>query len=229
MKAYIKHSVDNSIFEQAKCGFIQMGFEIEYYNNIDNTFKEKLEYADVVVGFIQDISNLQKVMGLTTLKPLDYPEELKKYLHRDIKKISISELPNVYPFFIKPTSIKSFNGRVVRDFKDLIGIIDTELYFTNTIYNIVSEYRCFIANGKILGVKHYKGSPYKSLDENIVLEMLKDYKNAPKAFSMDLGLTECGKTILIECNNGYSSGNYGLSDTLYATFLLESYKELINN
>lgn len=221
MKAYIKKA-DNSLFEQAKCGFIHMGYEIVYYDNLE----VEVEDDSIVVGFISDILKVQKLMKFDSLRQIDYPDELKEYLFRDIKKIFINQLPNKYPFFIKPTSIKSFGGRVVNQYKDLIGTIDTELYFTDTIYNIISEYRCFILNGEIIGVKNYKGNPYQCLKEKTVLEMVNNFKNCPNSYSMDLGITECGKTILIECNNGYSTGNYGLSDILYAKFLKQGYLDI---
>lgn len=219
MKAYIKKTDDLSLYEQAKCGFIKMGYEIVYYDKIT----EPVEDDCVVVGFISDIWNVAILMGFDEIKQLDYPNELKKYLKRDIKKIRLQDLPDKYPYFIKPTMIKSFTGRVVREFRDIIGIQDIELYFTETILDVVSEYRCFILNGEVLGVKHYKGSPYYSLNEEIVIEMVNCYTARPNAYSMDLGITRSGETILIECNNGYSSGNYGLPEILYANFLKQGW------
>jgi hypothetical protein len=221
MKVYIKKA-ENSLFEQAKCGFIQMGYEIVYYNKLET----EIENDSIVVGFISDILNIQKLMQFDNLKQIDYPTELIDYLYRDFKIISINNLPDKYPYFIKPISIKSFSGRVIKEYKDLIGTLDTELYFTETIYNIISEYRCFILNGELIGVKHYKGSPFKCLQEKTVLDMIDKYKNSPNAYSMDIGITECGKTILIECNNGYSTGNYGMSDIMYAKFLKQSYLDI---
>lgn len=222
MKAYIKKTDDISLYEQAKCGFVKMGYEIVYYDCIT----QPVEDDCVVVGFISDIWNVAILMGFNEIKQLDYPDELKSYLKRDIKKIRVQDLPEKYPYFIKPTMIKSFTGRVVKEFRDLIGIQDIELYFTETILDVVSEYRCFILNGEVLGVKHYKGNPYCCLNEEIVIEMIKNYTSRPNAFSMDLGITRTGETVLIECNNGYSSGNYGLSDILYANFLKQGWIDI---
>ena len=222
MKVYIKISEDNSLFEQAKCGFVKMGYEIIMYDALS----EKVELDSIVIGFISDISNISKIMGFKKIKQIDYPKELNKYLKRDFKKLRINELPNKYPYFIKPTSIKSFSGRIVNSFKDLIGVENVELYFTDKILNIVSEYRCFILENKVIGVKHYKGSPYYSLKESVVLDMIKDYKDCPNAYSLDIGITKDNDFVLIECNNAYSTGNYGLSDILYAKFLRQGYIDI---
>ena len=40
------------------------------------------------------------------------------------------------------------------------------------------------------------------------------------------GVTEKSENILIECNNAYSSGNYGLSDLMYAKFLKQGYLDI---
>jgi hypothetical protein len=222
MNAHIRKTVENSLFEQAKCGFVQMGYEIVYYD------KEipKIDEYSVFVGFISDILKMVKINKFDNLKQIDYPYQLLEFMQRDVVKITIKDLPETYPYFIKPTSIKSFSGRVVREYKDLIGVLDTELYFTETVLDIVSEYRCFVLNGEIIGVKHYKGSPYFSLNENVVLDMVKKFTECPNAYSLDLGITNENKTVLIECNNGYSTGNYGLSDILYAKFLKQSYIDI---
>lgn len=222
MKAYIKKTEENSLFEQAKCGFLKIGFEIIYYDVLNS----KIEDDAIVVGFIEDILNISKIMGFDELKQIDYPDELKEYLHRDISITTTSNICNEYPFFIKPTGIKSFSGRVVREFKDLIGVINTELYFTKTIHKIESEYRCFILGGEILGVKHYKGNPFISINENILNDMVCKYKTAPNSYSLDIGITDKGLNILIECNNGYSTGNYGLSEIQYAKFLMQGYLDI---
>ena len=47
MKVYIKKVKDNSLFEQAKCGFVKMGYEIVMYS----TLSEKVEKDAIVVGF----------------------------------------------------------------------------------------------------------------------------------------------------------------------------------
>lgn len=223
MKAYVKRTDNNSLFEQARCGLIFLGYEVVYYKDVP----KNIESDAIVVGFIGDIVEVANNQGYI-LKQIDYPEKLKKYLYRNITRTHTKNLKLEFPFFIKPTNIKSFAGRVVNEFKDLIGVKDEELYFTKGIYNIVSEYRCYILNGQIIGVKHYKGDPYLSLEESLVQEMVSEYTDCPNAYSMDIGITECGKNILIECNSGYSTGNYGLSDVHYAKFLIRGYEDIKN-
>lgn len=45
---------------------------------------------------------------------------------------------------------------------------------------------------------------------------------------MDFGVTNTGATILVEVNDGYSLGNYGLDSLLYAKLLSARWTELTN-
>ena len=48
----------------------------------------------------------------------------------------------------------------------------------------------------------------------------------PEGFAMDFGVTDDGRTLLIEVNDGYSLGTYGLEATLYARLLSARWAEL---
>lgn len=225
MKAYIKQTTESSSFEQTRIGFIAMGYECIYYIN---TPKE-LTKEDILVGYITDVHKAFKQLGLEIPESIDYPEELSEYFGRKIEKIQFNDIFKLeYPYFIKPTKYKQFAGKVVREFKDLIGLVDTELYLTKEILDIVSEWRVFIMDGEILGVKHYKGDPFICAKKDKTEEIISKYKSAPNIYSLDLGILSNGETIVVEVNDGYSSGNYGLSELQYAKFLSIGYKQYIN-
>ena len=117
MKAYIKKDNNVSLFEQARCGFQIRGYEIQYYEK----FNSILDEDDVVVGYIEDIEDVRKIMGYKEIEQINYPDPLKKYLKRDIRIINttIHELATVIsitnkPFFIKPTGLKTSSGEVIK-------------------------------------------------------------------------------------------------------------------
>lgn len=88
------------------------------------------------------------------------------------------------------------------------------------VVNFVSEWRCFIKHHALVGVKHYKGdwtiSPSAS---QLEVAMTLGRKTMPDAYSLDLGVTSEGKTLLVEANEGYALGSYGLASIVYAHFL----------
>ena len=55
---------------------------------------------------------------------------------------------------------------------------------------------------------------------------MSDYKSAPNGFALDFGLTKDGRTILIEVNDGYSTGNFGLVSVDYAKLLSARWAEI---
>lgn len=52
------------------------------------------------------------------------------------------------------------------------------------------------------------------------------YTSAPNAYALDIGLTAAGATLLIEVNEGYSVGSYGLPSLRYAKFLSARWAQL---
>lgn len=93
-------------------------------------------------------------------------------------------------------------------------------------YGIVAEWRVFIRYGKILGARIYSGNWRAHFDYKIIEQAVKDYRHAPVAYTLDFGLTKEGKTLLIEANDGYSIGSYGLFYIDYAKLLSARWAEL---
>ena len=52
------------------------------------------------------------------------------------------------------------------------------------------------------------------------------YENAPNGYAFDVGVTKQGETILVEANDGFSLGSYGLFYIDYAKLLSARWAEL---
>ncbi|GKX65922.1 ATP-grasp domain-containing protein [Inconstantimicrobium mannanitabidum] len=235
MKVFIRKGFDNEIsnhnFYEAFSGFKQMGFEIKFFQNIEDLRDSQKE--DIVVGYVDDVRTALSRFNIIAPE-IDYPEELKSYLGRKIWKTKLSSIannPENWNVFIKPIEDKKFTGVVVRSTKDLIGCgtynEDTEILCSEVV-NFVAEWRCFVRYGKIIDVRRYKGDWRANLNSTIVENAVSEFKSAPKAYAIDFGLTDKGETLLIEVNDGYSLGFYGLSDLAYAKLLAARWAELTN-
>ena len=55
-----------------------------------------------------------------------------------------------------------------------------------------------------------------------------EYKSAPAAYAIDFGVTDDGRTLLIEVNDGYALGSYGLFYPDYSKLLSARWAELTN-
>ena len=223
MKIYIQSNNYNIPctynFMNAYQGFYEMGFEIVRFS--DNQTLRQSGKEDVVVGYVDTVRSRLCDFGIITPE-IDYPYELQKYLGRRIWKTKMNNVANVpesWPVFVKPVEDKQFTGVVVNSPKDLIGCgiqgVNQDI-LCSEIVNFTAEWRCFVRYGKILSVRPYKGDWRCHYDHKVIANAVNDYSSAPAGYSIDFGLTDDGRTLLIEVNDGYSLGCYGLFYIDYA-------------
>ncbi|MCR5123091.1 MAG: ATP-grasp domain-containing protein [Ruminococcus sp.] len=210
-------------------GFREMGFELRHFH--DNSGLCESSREDIVVGCVDTVRSRLNDFGITTPE-IDYPDELRPYLGRKVWQTKMSVInnnPDKWNVFIKPLEDKQFTGVVVRSVKDLVGCgicgVDQDIYCSE-IVDFVAEWRCFVRYGRILDVRHYRGDWRKHFDHKVIENAVRDYKSAPAGYSADFGLTSDGRTLLIEVNDGYALGCYGLFYIDYAKLLSARWAEL---
>lgn len=233
VKVYIQ-SYENGIphnynFMNAYQGFYEMGFEVVPFH--DNDKFQESNKEDVVVGYVGTVRARLADFGIITPE-MDYPDELQKYLGRKIWQTKMNEVnnnPDCWPVFVKPLEDKQFTGVVVRSPKNLIGCriqgVNQDVYCSE-IVKFEAEWRCFVRYGHILSVRPYKGDWRKHYDYRVIENAVKEFTSAPAGYAIDFGLTNDGRTLLIEVNDGYALGCYGLFYIDYAKLLSARWAEL---
>jgi ATP-grasp domain, R2K clade family 3 len=237
MKAYIPKNKYGD-FASINCavaddGFRKMGWEIVPFSRLDNPRLPDLEPADVVVGFIEDVNAALRQLGIESPAEINYPDELTHFLGRKIWRSRINYVakhPEAWNIFIKPTTIaKKFTGRLLMSAKDLIScgdeFEDTEIWCSEPV-KFLAEWRCFVRYGEILGVKSYYGDWRVHFDSQTIENAIAAYTSAPAGYAADFGVTDKGKTLLIEVNDGYSIGSYGLFPPDYARLLASRWAQM---
>lgn len=220
----------NISFYTALEGFFAMGFEVIEVDNPENI---EIEKYHVFVGGISYIHKTLQKLNIPVPKPFDYPESLKPFLGREIWTSGINDIannPENWNVFVKPKNIsKKFTGRLVTSTKDLIGCGDlnenTSVWVSEP-KNFLTEWRVFIRYGRVIGAKIYKGDWRMKFDHKVIENAIKAYQDAPAGYSLDFGYTDKGETLLIEVNDGYSLGSYGLFYIDYAKLLSARWAEL---
>lgn len=232
MRAYFEdrsHYTNPMSHYTAYEGFLRMGFELIQCRNIDDVFADNESVVVGSVGFIQGVLNKRNISF-----PVDfsYPPSLTKYLGRKMETSTLNTLQaeQQWNVFIKPkNACKLFTGRVVRSIRDLAGcgnqFDDTEIWVSE-LKTFVAEWRVFIRYGKVLNVRKYTGDWRCSFDSNIIENAVADFTDAPNAYALDFGVTKDGATLLIEANEGYSLGAYGLDFFDYAKLLSARWSQL---
>lgn len=208
-------------------GFRMLGVEPVLFTTNEEFDKRTPE--DVVVGGVIMVWHALNERGIVP-KYLDYPEELVDFLGRRIWKIRLKDVHKEgRPVFIKPVEEKIAPGIVIKSKKDLeeYRLLDpeTEIYCSEVV-SFVSEWRCFLLYGQVIGIQFYYGDREVKCDHDVINAAVNDYADMPAGFAMDFGVTDDGRTILIEVNDGYSLGAYGLESTLYARLITARWAEL---
>lgn len=233
MKAYIQCNSRMMPFNEtvynAFLGFEELGTEIVLFNKVAEIAETTRE--DIIVGGLQPTK--WRLEQLNCPYPeLDYPEELYGFMGRRIWKSKINTInsnPDCWPIFVKPYIDKKFTGRVINSTKDLIGCgscYENYDVICSEVIKLEAEWRAFIRYGKVLDVRRYSGDWRLHYNAEIIEKAVEAYKSQPAAFAIDFGLTDKGNTVLIEVNDGFSIGSYGLFHIDYAKLLATRWAEL---
>jgi hypothetical protein len=207
-----------------------MGFEIIEVEDIENLSISK---NNIFFGSINFIQKALKKLGFEIPKHNDYPKSLSKFYGRNISESTINKVannPELWNVFVKPkTQLKKFTGRHIKSTFDLIGCGDREndipIWVSEPV-NFISEWRVFVRYNQILGVKSYKGDWRSQYDYKIIEEAVNSYENSPAGYAIDFGLTKEGKLLVVEVNEGYSIGSYGLFYIDYAKLISARWAEM---
>jgi hypothetical protein len=196
---------------------------------------------DIIVGSVESTMAFWNAVGIEVPKYIGYPKSLDSFYNRTIKRTRLGEITvDDFPIFIKPANgVKEFTGFVLEKITTLRDInlyypevnSDTEIY-TSDVVNIISEYRCFVHKNKLVGIKHYDGDFTRFPDVFTIESMMQKYYNeSPVSYTLDVGLIRDGntfKTILIEINDFWAIGGYGLDGKTYVRMLIDRFQEIKN-
>lgn len=189
--------------------------------------------ATPVVGTIPSVHGALRQVGVEPPKSDDYPTTLRSYLHRQVTKSTLATLQNresSNSIFVKPAGEqKKFTGRVIYGYQDLYlppTISKRTEVWISEIVDWLTEYRVYVINGSVAAINHYDGDPTIQIELPVVLEAINRYRTAPSAYAIDFGVLSTGQTALIEVNDGYSLGAYGIDSESYTRLLFTRWNEL---
>lgn len=193
----------------------------------------------LVAGTIPVCHEALRQLDIAIPEPDDYPECLTPYLHRRVWTDTVRGIEErVYadsgPFFAKPrTRLKRFTGHVFASPGDLAYLQGasrkTSVLCSNAV-EWVSEYRVFVLHGNIVGIRPYAGDTMIAPEESVIAEAISTWEasgRAYAAYAIDFGVLETGVTALVELNDGFSIGSYGLDRAIYTDFIITRWQELM--
>ena len=217
-----------------------LGFEIRAFDgdDMENTltcYPLSLE-TDVIIGSVQASEAFFKACEIESPTYLGYPAELKIYLSRYVDYCKFGNLKKLFkfPYFIKPKNgVKMFTGEVITKDSQLQMLKEyyevkpeTEVYVSSVLPKIASEYRCFIHEDELVGIQHYLGDFKKYPDIHTIENMVKEYKSSNCAYTLDIAVLEHGPTVLLEVNDMWAIGSYGMNAKTYALMCVRRMREI---
>lgn len=251
-KVYLKTKYDNGMkmeiphshnIANAMYGFREMGAEILTYHSLNDIYDE-VQREDIVLDYIDQCNRIFNKFGVVPHVP-DYPEALSTFLGRKVWKDTINSISGNEEkwsagCFVKPTRSKAFTGKIISSLGDLISCgnhsEDYEVLVSEPL-NICAEWRCFIIYDELIDVRPYdslmdnsKKSYRYHYDPGRVDEMLKAFvcwHERPMGCSMDICVTREGRTLLVELNDAYALGSYGLPGIYYAKLISARWSQLL--
>jgi hypothetical protein len=227
----------------SKTPLLNLGYEVVDFDGTNlpalNRFSFNLK-KDILIGSVEACSLFFKGCGLETPKYLGYPEELTNFdfMGREHHFIKFGDLPSkAFPYFIKPKDgVKLFTGKLieqVNDYTDLAKLnpelkAETDLIMCDPLL-FISEYRCFVHRGGLKGIHWYAGDFKVFPDIGRIQQMIKAYSSCPISYTLDVGVVDSpsgAKTILVEVNDMWAIGSYGLNGRDYVQMAIDRFQEL---
>lgn len=199
------------------------------YKAVDSYESIPGDATNILVGSVEFCRNWLHKHGYSVPKLVDL-NSIGIDLKRSCYYAIMSELYMIpkelwVPVFIKPYyEIKAFDGFVASDNNEMLQLFTngyTGPILVQDIINYVSEYRAYITNNRLIGIKHYLGDPLIFPNPEYIkhcIESCKDVLNL-HSYSIDFGIAENGQTYLIEINDGWGIGNYGIPPKDYYLFV----------
>jgi hypothetical protein len=191
-------------------------------------YREDFEKYNVCIGGVRDCQWALHKMGITFYLIPCYPESLKIFQDRSIEVISFHDLLKNMDYFyshghrfVKPVQPKRFQAFLTsnRDALDMLYNVepDTQVYISD-IVKFISEWRVYVKFNRIVRICHYSGNPLV-FPNTVVIRAMIDAWTGPCCYALDVGVIG-DRTSLVEVNDFYSIGNYGLFPGEYVEMLI---------
>lgn len=187
----------------------QCGEDMDTAIFLENFSPEHLKTNCIPIGSVEFCLEWYRKMGVASVTPLNIPSILDPLVKRKI--LRTNELtPDGFKYFGKSmTTIKSSNNGWYRHYQG-----KEPMMFTREVKNICSEWRAFVCDGEITGMKCYTRFPF-SLPNikycNTVVSKIEKECNI-RSYTLDLMVLEDGTTDILELHDFFACGLYGFSN-----------------
>lgn len=182
--------------------------------------------------FIGSVEFMKEVFSKIGKDDVRVPENS----NREYKAMSLGGAKDIAKsgknIFIKPFDIKLFTGFVLDQMTNysIKGVPDSTQVMVYDVFPspIKSEWRCYIGRDRVVDIRNYSGDMFTTPDREYLESVINSNKNKfPIAYTIDIGILENGQNVVIEYNDMWAIGNYGIDNYEYFSLLKSRYFEIV--
>jgi hypothetical protein len=232
---YIQSDIDRKLphhFDCA-CGFygaLDHGQDIRLttFEEVQSGKFDNLIKSNVFIGSVEFMKEVFSRIGKTDIR---VPENS----NRDFKSMTLAEakiLSKSKSIFIKPFDIKLFTGFVLDQmvYSSIADVPDDTIVMVYDVFSspIKSEWRCYIGRDKVVDIHNYSGDMFSSPNKEYLELVINSNKSKfPTSYTIDIGILENDDNVVIEYNDMWAIGNYGIDNYEYFSLLKARYFEIV--
>jgi len=196
---------------------------IEYQNWLRNDKSFEVLFTNeatipncIPIGSVEFVSKYLNDHYDLIPKPKNVPLELMDFKWTGRNVINGTEKDIVGEKFVKS------NDRI-KSFTKICKSAPEGNYQISDLIDIQSEWRCFVYEGKLVGLQNYSGEFDIFPNVNIIKSMINMYESQPIAFTLDVAITNTNCTVIIEVHDFFSCGLYGFNDHRILPFMFSKW------
>ncbi len=190
--------------------------------------------TNVFVGSTEFMREVFKQINKNPKFPINSDRDHEDQTLGEVRK----RIENGEELFVKPTEIKQFTGLVInkiwinslKEYPD-----STTVMVYKVLPKILAEWRIYVHLNKIVDIKNYAGSLFTPIPPKYWIQSLIDKNRnnfTHSAYTIDVATlnTMYGfPYTVIEFNDMWAIGNYGVPNDIYLSMLRDRYFEIVRN
>lgn len=215
-------------------GLRLLGFECRFFE-FEQIDELRLDRDTLVHGSVGAVHRALDKIGVARPNLHPAPPELRPFFGRWVREATLGDVRAMdTPVFVKPLrEHKRFTGYVRRSELDDINrtsyLDDSFEVVLSEVVPMISEWRCFVLEQKCIGARPYAGLPTSPVpDVGVAIASIEALgRTAPVAYSVDIARLNDGSTVVVEVNDAYALGSYGMPSIPYAQMIDARWQQLV--
>ena len=194
----------------------------------------------IPIGSVSFTNKVLEMQGRPPLLVLNVPEYLRTeaFAGRKTAVVSAEDVLSVYTDWNTDKLFIKSNERLKAEFTGVYTksqiqtplwledeLPDKEELFVSEVVDFVSEWRCFVYEKMLYGIRNYTGDEFVIPSKQTIEQCIEAVGDRFGAYVLDVGVLQNGKTVVVEMHEFMSCGLYGYEDKMLLPMLIKAYRE----